>query len=154
MDRQVEISVKNGTATADSKFIGIVGDAFITKLRVTFDGGWDGYAKTLTMWDARGQNPVTVILGVNLLEDVLIGSVYVVPIPAEPLAYAGDGIVAVFEGAKTVDGTTTVQRTGNLYFTVLEAYVADGADAPVDVTPERAERSNSNRFSLSVIRRD
>lgn len=143
MDRLVEIKVKYGTAVSDSKFIGVVGDAFITAMRVTFDADWDGFAKTLTMWDARGQNPVAVLLGANLLEDVAVGNVYLVPIPAEPLARQGDGIAAVFEGTKTLDGVTTVQRTENLYFTVLEASVADGAGAPSDVTPSQAEQLQS-----------
>jgi hypothetical protein len=91
MDRLVEIKVQCGTATADSKFIGVVGDAFITAMRVTFDAGWDGYAKTLYMWDARGQHPVAVILGANLLQNALVPNVYLVKIPAEPLAFAGDG---------------------------------------------------------------
>lgn len=148
MDRLVEIKVKYGTAASDSKFIGVVGDAFITAMRVTFDADWDGFAKTLTMWDARGQNPVAVILGANLLEDVAVGNVYLVPIPAEPLAYQGDGIAAVFEGTKTLDGVTTVQRTENLYFTVLEAYLAQGAGAPSDVTPTQAEQLQSEIDAL------
>ena len=143
MDRQVEIKVKYGTAAADSKFIGVVGDALITTMRVTFAADWDGYAKTLYLWDARGQNPVAVVLGADKLEDVLVSNVYLVPIPAEPLAYQGDGIVAVFEGSKTVDGVTAVQRTENLYFTVLEAYVASGDDAPADVTATQAAQLQS-----------
>ncbi len=90
----------NGTATADSKFIGVVGDALVTTLRVTFSPDWEGYAKTLFMWDARGQNPVALLLGPDLLEDVLVAGVYLVKIPASPLSLAGDGVAIVFEGVK------------------------------------------------------
>ncbi|HWP80342.1 MAG TPA: hypothetical protein VN446_06825 [Candidatus Acidoferrum sp.] len=141
MDRLIEIKVKSASALADAKFIGAVGEAFVTHFRVTFAPDWAGYTKKLLMWDARGQNPVEILLGPTLLEDVMAEGVYLVPIPAEPLAHAGEGVVAVFEGTREDEGGgVTVQRTANLTFAVLEAAVAQGPAAPADVTQPLADQ--------------
>ncbi|HWQ51080.1 MAG TPA: hypothetical protein VN369_04680 [Terriglobales bacterium] len=140
MDRLVEIKVKGASALADAKFIGAVGEANVTHLRVTFAPDWAGYTKKLTMWDARGQNAVAVLLGPGLLEDVMVEGVYLIPVPAEPLAHAGDGVVAVFEGRDGEGGAAAVQRTANLTFTVLEAAVAQGASAPAVLTQPLADQ--------------
>lgn len=91
MDRIIDIKVFGDHLTKDSKYAGVKGEANITKLRITFDKGWDGYAKEIIFWDAYGENPVRIDLTANLLEDIESDTrIYLVPIPAEPMARAGE----------------------------------------------------------------
>lgn len=86
MDRIIEIKVFGNHLTKDSKNAGTRGEANITKLRITFDEGWDGYAKEVIFWDAYGENSVRIYITENLMERK---GVYLVPIPAEAMVRAG-----------------------------------------------------------------
>lgn len=86
MDRIIEVKVFGNHLTKDNKNAGTRGEANSTRLRITFDEGWDGYAKEVVFWDAYGANPVRIILTENLMESI---RVYLVPIPAEAMARAG-----------------------------------------------------------------
>ena len=70
MDRIIEVKVCGNHLTKDSKCAGVKGEANVTKLRITFDEGWDGYEKKITFWDAYGLNPIKVELTTNLLENI------------------------------------------------------------------------------------
>ncbi len=48
----------------------------MNRLRISFDDGWDGYAKKVTFWDARGKNPVERTLTVDLLENAAITHIF------------------------------------------------------------------------------
>lgn len=88
MDRIINIKVFGNHMTKDSKTAGVRGEGNNTKLRITFDEGWNGYAKEAVFWDAYGENPVKILLGSshNTEGD---GRIFVVPIPTEPMARAG-----------------------------------------------------------------
>ena len=91
MDRIINIKVGGNYLSKDSKNAGVSGEGNVTKLRITFDEGWDGYTKTVTFWDARGNNPVKRIEGIDLIEDITKDTrTYLTPIPPEPLAIAGE----------------------------------------------------------------
>ena len=97
MDRIIEVKIYGNHLTKDSKTAGVRGEANITKLRITFDEGWDGYEKDIVFWDAYGENPVRIMLTTDLLEDILESKrVYIVSIPAEPMARAGEMTFAVY----------------------------------------------------------
>ncbi|MBE7025049.1 MAG: hypothetical protein E7408_03225 [Ruminococcaceae bacterium] len=86
MDRIIEVKVFGNHLTKDSKNAGTRGEANVTKLRISFDEGWDGYAKDIVFWDAYGENAVRIMLTENLMESI---GMYLVPIPAEAMARAG-----------------------------------------------------------------
>lgn len=90
MDRIIDVKVFGNHLTKDGKNAGTKGEANINRLRITFDEGWEGFAKEIIFWDAYGENPVRIELTTNLLEDIVKSTrVYLVPIPAEPMARAG-----------------------------------------------------------------
>lgn len=90
MDRIIEVKVFGSHLTKDSAYAGERGEANITKLRITFDEGWDNFAKEIVFWDAFGENAVRIEILENLLEDATKSTrVFLVSIPAEAMARAG-----------------------------------------------------------------
>ena len=69
MDRLIEIKVSGNHLWKDNDLAGVQGEGNITFLRITFDGGWAGFAKSITFFDARGKNPVKRVLTTDLMED-------------------------------------------------------------------------------------
>ena len=91
MDRIINVKVGGNYLSKDNKNGGVRGEGNVTYLRITFDEGWEGYAKTVTFLDAHGNNPVKRVQGVDLIEDIINDTkIYITPIPPEPLAIAGE----------------------------------------------------------------
>lgn len=136
MDRIINVKVNGNHLTRDHRKAGVQGEGNVTYLRIEFDAGWDGYAKTVTFWDALGQNPVKIVLTADRLED-LYGDrrVYLCPIPPEPLAIDGDMEFTIDGYA---DGKRPRAAGGKLE--VEYAPVADNAGEPADPTPSQAEQ--------------
>lgn len=128
MDRIINVKVGGNYLSKDNKNAGVRGEANVTKLRIAFDEGWEGYTKKVTFWDARGLNPVVIDLLPHLCEG---GSTYIVPIPAEPMTEAGQ-FTFVIEG--TVDNK--VQRSFSDKLEVKDAPVATNAGQPVPPTKD------------------
>ena len=136
MDRVIEVKAGGNYLSKDNKNAGVKGEGNVTILRITFDEGWDNYAKKVTFWDALGGNPVERTLTTNLLEDAAESTrVYLVPIPAEPMAEAGK-LTFVIDGYS--DGKR--QRSLSDTLDVKDAPVADNAGEPTDPTPTQAEQ--------------
>lgn len=136
MDRIINVKVGGNHLSKDNKNAGVRGEANVTKLRITFDEGWDGYAKTVTFFDAHGNNPVKRIQGVDLIEDIINDTrTYVTPIPQEPLAIAGE-LTFVIDGY--FDGKR--QRSLSDKLVVKDAPDTDDAGEPTDPTPTQAEQ--------------
>lgn len=136
MDRIIEVKVGGNYLTKDNKNAGVQHEAGVTSLRISFDEGWDGYAKKVTWWDAKGLNPVETTLTTNLLEDVTVSTrVYIVPIPKEPLAEAG---MCTFVIDGYVSGKRMRSVSDKLY--VKEAPFVETAGQPTDPTPTQAEQ--------------
>ena len=139
MDRIINIKVGGNYLSKDSKNAGVSGEGNVTKLRITFDEGWDGYAKTVTFWDARGNNPVKRIEGIDLIEDITKDTrTYLTPIPPEPLAIAGE-LTFVIDGY--AEGKR--QRSISDKLVVKESPITDNAEEPTDPTPTQAEQLQS-----------
>lgn len=134
MDEIINISVNGYSLTKDSNVAGTQGDCNSTKLRITFAENWSEYAKSITFWNALGENPVKRQLGTDLLEDILTSyDVYLVPIPGE--AMTDEGINSfVIEGS--IDGKVKRSVEGKLK--VLYSPSADNAGNPESVTPDLA----------------
>lgn len=131
MDRIINVSVGGNYLKKDKKVAGVRGEANVTRLRIAFDNGWDNYAKKVTFLDARGQNPVNVTLGVELLEDVSKDKrVYLVPIPAEPMAVSGE-LTFIIEGVLD----NKIQKSFADRLEVKDAPDTDNAVNTVDPTP-------------------
>lgn len=143
MDRIINVSVGGNYLKKDKKVAGVRGEANVTRLRIAFDNGWDNYAKKVTFLDARGQNPVNVTLGVELLEDVSKDKrVYLVPIPAEPMAISGE-LTFIIEGVLD----NKIQKSFADRLEVKDAPDTDNAVNTVDPTPsELAQLQNEIEF--------
>lgn len=136
MDRIIEVKVNGSYITKDNRNAGVQHEANTTSLRIEFDQGWDSYAKKVTWWDAKGENPVEITLGTNLLEDATASTrIYLCPIPGEPLAECGE-CTFVIDGY--VDGKR--QRSAADCLWVKEAPFKENAGQPSDPTPSQAEQ--------------
>ena len=136
MDRIVEVKVNGNYISKDSKNAGAQGEYNMTYLRIEFDEGWDGFAKTITWWNARNQNPVKRTLTADLLEDITQSiRIYMVPIPGEPLEYPG---VCSF----VIDGYAGDKRQSSVQdeLVVKPSPRAENADDPIDPNPTQAEQ--------------
>ena len=151
MDRSIEVKVNGSYLTLDNKNAGVQHEANVTSLRITFDPGWDGYAKKVTWWNAKGQNPVERTLTADLLEDILVSTrVYLCPIPGEPLTEAG-WCTFVIDGY--ISGKRMRSVSGELL--VKEADFIEQADEPADPTPTQAEQLQAQIDSiLSDVQED
>lgn len=91
MDRLIEIKVNGNYLEKDSRFAGVQYEANARSLHITFDPSWDGYAKTVTFWNALNENPVNRLLTADLLDNLVQDTrVYTVPIPGEPMEVGGE----------------------------------------------------------------
>ena len=144
MDRIINVKVGGNHLSKDNKNAGVKGEANVTNLRITFDEGWDGYAKTVTFFDAYGNNPVKRIQGVDLIEDITKDArTYLTPIPREPMAVAGE-LTFVIDGY--LDGKR--QRSISDKLIVKDAPYTDDATEPTDPTPTQAEQIQSQIDSV------
>ena len=90
MARIINVNVVGNHLTRDNNTAGVRGEGKSTILRITFDESWDEHIKKVTFRNARGENPVTEILGMPISYDENgVGRTYDVPIPYEPLEVAG-----------------------------------------------------------------
>lgn len=136
MDRLINVRVGGGHLWKDSRLAGNQGEANTKKLRIEFDDGWDGYAKKVIFWDAKGQNPVERTLTADMLEDINDSTrIYICPIPGEPMAEAGM-MTFVIDGY--LDGVR--QRTLATEMEVVRAPIANNAGDPADPIPTQAEQ--------------
>lgn len=136
MDRRIEVKVFGNHLWKDGNRAGVQGEGNVTSLRISFDEGWDSYAKSITFFDAKGRNPVKRTLTVDLLEDITESArVYLCKIPPEPMVHAGR-CSFVIEGY--VDEQR--QRVVETELVVLPARDTTGATEPNEPTPSQAEQ--------------
>lgn len=144
MDRIIEVKVNGNHISKDNRTAGVRGEANVTGLRVTFDESWDSYAKTVTFWDSRGENPVERTLTTDRLENAVESMrVYIIPIPAEPMAEMGM-FTFVIDGY--IDGKR--KRSISDEFEVKYAPIADNAGEPADPNPSQAEQLQTQIDSI------
>ena len=146
MDEIINISVNGYSLTKDSNVAGTMGDCNSTKLRITFAENWSEYAKSITFWNALGENPVKRQLGTDLLEDILKSyDVYLVPIPGEAMTEEGENSF-VIEGS--IDGKVKRSVEGKLK--VIYSPSADNAGDPESVTPDLATQIRAEIDAVKV----
>ena len=136
MDRIIEVKVSGGYLSLDGRKAGNQHEANATRLRITFDPSWDGYAKTVTFWNANGMHQVKRILTADRLEDPSKNArVYLCPIPGEAMTESG---LMTF----TIDGYVNGvrQRTAGANLGVDRSPYTENAADPADPTPSQAEQ--------------
>lgn len=134
--RSVTIEVYSEYVRKSSRLAGVQGAGNVTEVIIIPDNSWDGMAKTITWFDAHGENPVKVILpvdGAKKLEDGRYA--WSSLIPPEPLKYAGE-CSFVMDGF--VDGKRA-RTIGDKMEVAFAPYAEDPAD-PSDPTPSQAEQ--------------
>lgn len=136
MDRIIEVKVNGNYVSKDKKVAGVRGEGNVTKLHLTFDEGWRGWAKTVTFWDALGNNPVKRLITADTLVNMVESTLdYIVPIPPEALTEEGM-LTFVIDG--WIEGKR--QRSISVELEVEYAPIADNAGGPTDPTPSQAEQ--------------
>ncbi len=134
--RVIQMSLGGDAVQVDSSVAGVQGSGNVDTLVLRFDPSWDGFAKTVTWWDALGQDPVKRSLTADLLVDAAEDTrAYQTAIPPEPLARAG-------RCQMVVDGYVAGKRARSVCveLDVLPAPMADAAGQPLDPTPTQAEQ--------------
>ncbi len=143
MDEIINVSINGYTIAKDNNCAGAQNESNSTRLRLTFDDNWKGYAKTIMFWNALGENPVKRILSTDLLEDFTDSSVYIVPIPGEAMTEAGWNTFVV-DGY--IDGV--IKRTVEDRLRVLPSRRSDDAGVAEDPTPTQAQQLQSEIESI------
>lgn len=119
--------------------VGAAGSHNDVALRLEFGPMWAGTARSIVWKDALGGNPTVTILGTDLLETGE-AEVYIVPIPAEPKAYAGDMTMTIKGAVVDGDTETSATLTARAFFTVMESDWDEDAAESGDVNPTQAEQ--------------
>ena len=137
--RTIPVQVNNEYVQGAGVAVGAAGSHNDVVLEIAFSPLWDGLAKKITWLDANGENATLTILTTNMLKTGET-TVYQVPIPAEPKAYAGE-LTMTIKGA-TVSGSTETRATlsTSCTFRVLPSAYSNAADESGDVTPTQAEQ--------------
>ena len=133
MDEIINIKINGNILTKDGNLAGTQYECNSTKLRLMFDENWDGFGKTITFWNAVGENPVKLQLGTDRIEEISNTRVYLVPIPGEAMTEAGE-CTFVIEGV--VDGI--IKRTVSDKLKVKYSPRAENAGNPESITPDLA----------------
>ncbi len=119
MDRIIEVKITGCHLTKSSNLAGVAGEANVTALRIEFDDSWDGYAKTITWLNAKGENTSEILLTADLLEDIVRStSIYMTLIPKEALSLAGETMFAI-------DGYTDGKRQRSVYGKLIVRHGSD-----------------------------
>lgn len=145
MDEIINIKINGDAITKDSNVAGNQYECNSKKLRLTFSDNWDGFGKSITFWNAIGENAVKIQLGMDELEDWGNSRVYIVPIPGEAMTEAGE-CSFVIEGE--VDGI--VKRTASDKLKVKYSPKAENAGNPESVTPDLATQLRNEIDSMYV----
>lgn len=144
MDRTIDVKVTGSNLTKDNRSAGVRGESNSRVLRIEFDAGWDGYAKKVTFWDAKGLNPVVRTLTADLLENAAASTrIYLCPIPGEAMAETGM-MEFIIDGY--VDGKRARSIPDKLM--VNDAPISDNAGEPSDPTPTQVEQMQAQYESI------
>lgn len=135
MDRTIVIEVNGSYIRKDSNMAGVTGEGNSRFMNIIFDESWLEYAKTVTFWDAKGENPVKRVLTTDYLTNPTVVLDYTIPIPAEALTCQGK-MTFVIDGS--IEGAR--KRSVSDKLKVEHAPQADDANDPVDPTPSQFEQ--------------
>lgn len=136
MVREITLKVVGDTVYASRDRAGVQGEGNVTAVLVSFDESWDGFTKTMTWWNALGEDPVERTLTADLLVDAARDTrTYKTTVPKEPLVEPGVCTLVIDGYTDGVRG-----RTASVKLEVAEAPVTEDAGEPADPTPTQAEQ--------------
>lgn len=144
MDRRIEVRVNGSYLDKDSNYAGVQHEANSTWLHIVFNDIWDSLSKKVTWWNAKGENPVEIILSTNYLDKPLESLLsYLVPIPGEAMEEDG-------QNTFVIDGYSEGLRVRSVEASLIvrPARYADTAGSPSDVTPTQAEQLQAEIDSM------
>lgn len=128
------IKLSSGTA-------GAAGSHNAVSLEISFDEAWADTSRKVYFISADGADNACVLLTTDLLKEGET-DVYVLPIPSEGLASAGEMTLTV-KGYHIPTGGTTADRvimSASTRMTVLKSDLPSADNEPTDVTPTQAEQ--------------
>lgn len=132
MDRLINVAVNGSYVVKDADFAGVQGEYNITTLRITFGEDWDGYAKSVTWLNARGENPTKIE---QLTPEAgSQGRTFLCKIPLEALEIEGR-CEFVIDGEAEIDDLPVRQRTAGDSLRVRYAPDSDHAGNTQAPTP-------------------
>ena len=137
--RVIPLQVADEYVQGDGVPVGAAGSHDDVALRLAFGPMWAGTARSIVWYDANGENPTITALTTDMLAEGE-SEIYLVPIPAEPKAMAGEMTMTV-KGV-TVSGSkeTTATLTAAARFRVLESSWDPDAEESADITPTQAQQ--------------
>jgi hypothetical protein len=148
--RTITVSVQDEIMKLSSNNAGAAGSYNVVTLEISFGDAWDGMTKKLYFYDAHGKNLVYILLGSSNLKAGET-DVYEVPIPSEPLKYAG-------EMTLTIKGITIDdEEVEHVIFTVskplkvLDSSYSEGGTTPAEPTETQTEQLMSMIYSMASI---
>lgn len=137
--RYIPITVNNEYIRGVGAVVGAAGAHKDSVMDITFGPAWTDKTKSIVWRDARHGNSVVTLLTNTYLKPGTLNE-FLVPIPAEPMAYAGKMTMTI-KGATVEDETeTSAILTAYGEFVVLESLWDADAEASDDVTPTKAEQ--------------
>lgn len=144
----INIQITGEYIKQSGKTAGAAGSANVNRLLLSFDDSWSDFAKKVIFHNAKGENPVEITLTTDYLVAFLDGvfSEYAVPIPAEPLEYAGEMQFAIRGYNDVTPAQIAKSVTGKL--SVLQSVSHLGTTTPADPTPTQAEQLQSEIDNL------
>ena len=147
-NRIITASVTGESIKLSGKVAGAAGSCNAVSLAFSFDAPWDGTTKKVYFFDAHEANPVVKVLTADLLQN----GVYTVPIPAEPLAHAGEMTMTVKGVNLATDGVTAerVVMSATTNMKVLNAEVPTSDTAPVEPNATQTEQLQAQIDTLTT----
>lgn len=130
--------------------VGAAGSHNDVALRLEFSPMWAGTARSIVWKDALGENATVTLLGTNLLEAGET-EVYIVPIPAEAKALAGELSMTIKGATVSGETETSATLTTTAHFVVMESDWDEDAEVSGDITATQAEQL---RAELEEIKDD
>lgn len=151
MDGIINVRVNGYSIAKDGNCAGAQHEVYSAKLRIFFSDDWLGFVKTITFWNALGENPVKVVLGEHLADGE---NVYLVSIPGEAMTEVGfftftiDGYDEKAYGEEgNYEGVR--KRSVEEKLKVLPSRKDNHAGEPQDATPEPYEQLQKELESIA-----
>lgn len=149
--RTITVSVQDEIMQLSSNNAGAAGSYGVVTLEISFGNGWADMAKKLYFYDAYGENLVYILLGPDNLKEGET-DVYVVPIPAEPLALQGDMTLTI--KGSTIDGESVehVIYTASKKLKVMDSAYSDvDGGEPAEPTDTQAAQLEAQIDALTTL---
>lgn len=135
--RIVKCRVADEYVVGDNVVVGAAGSHNDVALMLEFSPMWDGTTKQIVWHDALGENPIITILTVDMVFGAETNT-YVVPIPAEPKAKAGEMTMTIKGTIVNGDKEQSATMSATAKFRILPSSWDSEAEQTQDITPSQA----------------